>query len=128
MGNSFSIVLVLIGLILIKPSKMQAQVSDDPPFYQEVITYTYPVLPGDHPDPTLLKVGDDFYHCGSTIHLAPFMPNYHSKDLAYWEVIGLVSQQLKTFKGISCHQNVFEKFPNSKEGAIKFKSIQFLKK
>jgi beta-xylosidase len=29
--------------------------------YQQVKTYVNLVLPGDHPDPTLLKVGDDFY-------------------------------------------------------------------
>jgi Beta-xylosidase len=55
-----------------------------------VNTYVNPVLPGDHPDPTLLKVGDDFYHCGSTFHFNPYMPIYHSKDLVHWEVIGRV--------------------------------------
>ena len=50
-------------------------------------TYTNPVLPGDHPDPTLLKVGNDFYHCGSTFHFTPYMPIYHSTDLVHWEVI-----------------------------------------
>jgi beta-xylosidase len=57
---------------------------------QHVNTYVNPVLPGDHPDPTLLKVGEDFYHCGSTFHFNPYMPVYHSKDLVHWEVIGRV--------------------------------------
>lgn len=58
--------------------------------YRQVNTYVNPVLPGDHPDPTLLKVGDDFYHCGSSFHFTPYLPIYHSKDLVHWEVISRV--------------------------------------
>lgn len=58
--------------------------------YQQVNTYTNPVLPGDHPDPTLLKVGDDFYHCGSSFHFNSYLPIYHSKDLVHWEIISRV--------------------------------------
>ena len=58
--------------------------------YREVNTYVNPVLPGDHPDPTLLKVGDDFYHCGSSFHFTPYLPIYHSKDLVHWDVISRV--------------------------------------
>jgi xylan 1,4-beta-xylosidase len=61
--------------------------------YKSVQTYINPVLPGDHPDPTLLKVGDDFYHCGSTFHFNPYLPIYHSKDLIHWEVIARVLPQ-----------------------------------
>jgi xylan 1,4-beta-xylosidase len=63
---------------------------DSSTFYSEVKTYVNPVLPGDHPDPTLLKVGDDFYHCGSSFHFTPYLPIYHSKDLVHWEVISRV--------------------------------------
>jgi xylan 1,4-beta-xylosidase len=90
MCNYFYIVLGLICVILLKPSILLAQSSDDKSFYQEVKTYTNPVLPGDHPDPTILKVGNDFYHCGSSFHFTPYMPIYHSTDLVHWEVIGRV--------------------------------------
>lgn len=83
-------VLGLMGLIAFKTPFVYAQESFDKSYYQEVKTYVNPVLPGDHPDPTLLKVGDDFYHCGSTFHFNPYMPVYHSKDLVHWEVIGRV--------------------------------------
>lgn len=65
-----------------------AYISSD--YYNQVKTYVNPVLPGDHPDPTLLKVGDDFYHCGSSFHFTPYLPIYHSKDLVHWEVISRV--------------------------------------
>ena len=64
--------------------------ADAPEYYNTVETYTNPVLPGDHPDPTLLKIGDDFYHCGSSFHFTPYLPVYHSKDLVHWEVISRV--------------------------------------
>jgi beta-xylosidase len=63
---------------------------DSSSYYNQVQTYVNPVLPGDHPDPTLLKVGDDFYHCGSSFHFTPYLPIYHSKDLVHWEVISRV--------------------------------------
>lgn len=59
-------------------------------FYNEVKTYVNPVLPGDHPDPTMIKVGDDFYHCGSSFHFTPYMPIYQSKDLVHWKIISRV--------------------------------------
>jgi len=68
----------------------QGRFADSSRFYQTVNTYVNPVLPGDHPDPTLLKVGNDFYYCGSTFHFNPYLPVYHSRDLVHWEVIARV--------------------------------------
>lgn len=82
--------LVLFLLLNTLVLKAQNNTTDSTLFYQTVKTYANPVLPGDHPDPTLLKVGDDFYHCGSTFHFNPYMPIYHSKDLVHWEIIARV--------------------------------------
>jgi xylan 1,4-beta-xylosidase len=81
-----------ISLLCLPGSMLFAQYAtvDSSAFYNEVSTYVNPVLPGDHPDPTVLKVGDDFYHCGSSFHFTPYLPIYHSKDLVHWEVIGRV--------------------------------------
>ncbi|RZL16910.1 MAG: carbohydrate-binding protein [Pedobacter sp.] len=82
-------------LVFLKLADVYSQIKpvDSALFYRTVQTYVNPVLPGDHPDPTLLKVGDDFYHCGSTFHFNPYMPIYHSKDLVHWEVISRVLSQ-----------------------------------
>lgn len=64
--------------------------------YNRVNTYVNPVLPGDHPDPTLLQVGDDFYHCGSSFHFTPYLPIYHSTDLVHWKVISRVMPPAKS--------------------------------
>lgn len=48
-------------------------------------TYVNPVIPGDHPDPTLTKIGDYFYTSGSSFNPTPKI--YRSTDLVHWEVI-----------------------------------------
>ena len=48
-------------------------------------TYTNPIIPGDHPDPTLTRVGKDFYTAGSSFNPTPII--YHSTDLVHWEAI-----------------------------------------
>jgi beta-xylosidase len=48
-------------------------------------TYTNPVIPGDHPDCTITKIGNDFYTTGSSFNPTPVI--YHSTDLVHWEAI-----------------------------------------
>ena len=59
-------------------------------YYNFQETFINPILPGDHPDPSLLKVGDDFYASGSCFHFTPYSPILHSKDLVHWEVLSRV--------------------------------------
>ena len=47
-----------------------------------------PVLPGFHADPSICRVGDDFYLVNSTFQYFPGVPVFHSKDLVNWEQIG----------------------------------------
>lgn len=48
-------------------------------------TYTNAVIPGDHADCTITKVGNDFYTTGSSFNPTPVI--YHSTDLVHWEAI-----------------------------------------
>ena len=48
-------------------------------------TYMNPVIPGDHPDCTLSRFGDDYYTTGSSFATTPII--YHSTDLIHWEAI-----------------------------------------
>ena len=54
---------------------------------QSVSFYTFrnPVIPGDHPDCTISKVGNDFYTTGSSFNPTPII--YHSTDLVHWEAV-----------------------------------------
>lgn len=55
-------------------------------FSQEA--FINPIIPGGHPDPSICRVGDDFYIVNSTFEYFPGLPIHHSKDLVNWELIG----------------------------------------
>lgn len=46
-----------------------------------------PIIPGFYPDPSICRVGDDYYLACSSFELCPGVPIFHSKDLAHWEQI-----------------------------------------
>lgn len=50
--------------------------------------YENPVISGFHPDPSVCRVGDDFYLVNSTFQFFPGVPVFHSQDLIHWELIG----------------------------------------
>ena len=56
----------------------------------EVRTHGYrnPVLPGFYPDPSVCRVGDDYYMVNSSFCYFPGVPVHHSRDLIHWEQIG----------------------------------------
>ncbi|WP_158611013.1 glycoside hydrolase family 43 protein [Aurantiacibacter spongiae] len=47
-----------------------------------------PVLPGFYPDPSIVRVGKDFYLVTSTFGWFPGLPIFHSTDLVNWKLIG----------------------------------------
>src|ERR1700722_9072057 len=47
-----------------------------------------PVLPGFHPDPSFIRVGDDYYLASSSFEWFPGVPIHHSRDLMNWRLIG----------------------------------------
>lgn len=47
-----------------------------------------PILSGFYPDPSLCRVGEDFYLVNSTFAYFPGLPVFHSKDLISWKQIG----------------------------------------
>lgn len=49
-----------------------------------------PVLRGFHPDPSILRVGEDFYIASSTFEWFPGVRVHHSRDLVHWQAIGYV--------------------------------------
>jgi xylan 1,4-beta-xylosidase len=53
-------------------------------------TLPNPLLPGFHPDPSVVQVGADYYLATSTFEYLPGIPIHHSRDLLNWELIGHV--------------------------------------
>lgn len=46
--------------------------------------YKNPIIKGFNPDPSICRVGDDYYLVTSTFEYFPGIPVYHSKDLVNW--------------------------------------------
>jgi beta-xylosidase len=55
-----------------------------------VSTYRNPVIAGDFPDPTIIRVNDDYYASATTSDFAPCYPLFHSTDLINWNRIGAI--------------------------------------
>ncbi len=59
-----------------------------------------PIIPGFNPDPSIVRVGDDYYIVNSTFEYLPGLPIYHSRDLANWNLIGHVANRPGQFQGV----------------------------
>jgi len=55
---------------------------------QQSKTFQNPVISGCYPDPSICRVGDDYYTVHSTFEYFPGVPVMHSKDLVHWRQIG----------------------------------------
>lgn len=51
-------------------------------------TYTNPVFAGDHPDPAILRDGEDYYLTFSSFESTPGLIIWHSRDLLNWKPLG----------------------------------------
>ena len=51
-------------------------------------TFVNPIINGGYPDPSIIRVDDDFYIVNSSFEYFPALPIHHSKDLVNWELIG----------------------------------------
>ena len=62
-----------------------------------------PVIPGFYPDPSICRVGDDYYLVCSSFSLFPGIPIFHSRDLVRWEQIGNVLDRPSQLQVTSDH-------------------------
>ncbi len=72
-------------------------------------TFKNPILPGFYPDPSICRVGDDYYLVTSTFAYFPGVPIFHSKDLVHWEQIGniLVDSKALPLQGAQVSEGIF---------------------
>lgn len=54
--------------------------------YEEA--YRNPIRTGFYPDPSIVRVGEDYYMVNSSFIFFPCIPISHSRDLIHWEIIG----------------------------------------
>lgn len=52
--------------------------------------YQNPVISGFYPDPSVVRVGNDYYLVNSSFQFFPGVPLWHSRDLVHWEQLSNV--------------------------------------
>lgn len=63
-------------------------------YYEECVGAAYedmyhnPIRTGMFPDPSIVRVGEDYYMVNSSFIFFPCIPISHSKDLLHWDIIG----------------------------------------
>ena len=76
-----------------------------------------PIIRGFNPDPSICRVGEDYYLVTSTFEFFPGVPIYHSRDLSSWRLIGhvLTRPEQLNLKGIRASGGVYRRCAITKE-------------
>ena len=91
--------------------------------------YKRQIINGGYPDPSIVRVDDDFYVVNSSFEYFPALPIHHSKDLVNWELIGYgidrpsqatgkvkeVFEDIKSSRGITEIPNFWKSLANNPE-------------
>lgn len=68
-----------------------------------------PILRGFHPDPSIIRVGEDYYIATSTFEWWPGVRLHYSKDLIHWDLIGYPLNRISQLdlRGVGASQGVW---------------------
>jgi len=71
--------------------------------------FTNPILAGFYPDPSVCRVGSDYYLVNSTFAYFPGIPIFHSKYLVNWKLIGHVMDRPEqmNLEGLGVSRGIF---------------------
>ncbi|MBZ0258684.1 glycoside hydrolase family 43 protein, partial [bacterium] len=81
-----SICLIFAAMLVFTIAAFPSYANEDP----QINSYSNPVIPGDYPDPSIIRVGDKYYAAGTSFDFAPLYPLYESTDLVNWTRIGSI--------------------------------------
>jgi xylan 1,4-beta-xylosidase len=72
-------------------------------------SYRNPIIPGFYPDPSVCRVGEDFYLVNSSFEYFPGVPIWHSRDLVHWRQIGhvLTRRSQLDLEGCPCSDGIY---------------------
>jgi beta-xylosidase len=57
-------------------------------------TFTNPLFADEFSDPDIIRVGEDYYMTGTTMHVMPGLPVLHSRDLVNWRLVSYAFDRL----------------------------------
>lgn len=68
-----------------------------------------PILKGFHPDPSIIRVGNDYYVATSTFEWWPGIRLHHSRDLIHWELMEYPLNRVSQLdlRGVGASQGVW---------------------
>ena len=68
-----------------------------------------PILRGFHPDPSIIRIGDDYYIATSTFEWWPGVRLHHSRDLVHWELIEYPLNRISQLdlRGVGASQGIW---------------------
>lgn len=61
-----------------------------------------PIIPGFYPDPSICRVGSDYYLVNSSFEYFPGVPIWHSTDMVHWKQIGNVLDRTSQLPLVNC--------------------------
>ena len=73
------------------------------------MNYKNPVIPGFYPDPSICRVGHDYYLVNSSFEYFPGIPFWHSRDLIHWRQLGhvLTRRSQLDLGGVRCSDGIY---------------------
>lgn len=83
-------------------------------------TITNPILPGFNPDPSILRVGDDYHIATSTFEWFPGVQIHHSKDLVHWRLLTRPLDRVSQLdmRGVAASDGVWAPCLSYKDGSF----------
>jgi xylan 1,4-beta-xylosidase len=67
-----------------------------------------PVIPGFHPDPSVVRAGDDYFLATSTFVWDPGIRLFRSRDLQQWDLVGhALPAGTHDFRGLAAHEGIW---------------------
>ncbi|NLH15057.1 MAG: glycosyl hydrolase 43 family protein [Phycisphaerae bacterium] len=92
-----SLILLTVGVIITSPPAFSANSADAVKHWTADNgngTYSNPLFYEEFEDPDIIRVGEDYYLAGTTMHMNPAVQLMHSKDLVNWELAGYCTDKL----------------------------------
>lgn len=62
------------------------------------MTFTNPIIPGFHPDPSICRVEQDYFLVTSSFEYFPGVPLFHSRDIVHWRQLDMSSRGRANFR------------------------------
>lgn len=87
--NPMKKLILIFALIIHEPVSAQTWKADNGNG-----TFTNPLFYDEFSDPDLIRVGEDYYLTGTTMHSMPGLPVLHSRDLVNWKLLGYALNRL----------------------------------